>query len=154
MTWPTFPKRLQSALNGLYCLAQSGTAMRSHQIAEKMGAPRSEIAKVLQLLVWGGFVISRRGAKGGFQLARNPDQITMGDIIDFFLVHHPAAEQDGTPMRVFYETNAPCHDAFAKLTLADVAGFRPRAKRSSRSPGRAATVLNPGQQVAARKKMQ
>ena len=66
MTWPPFPKRLQSALKALGCLAENDGAMLSQEIAKQIGVPDAETAKVLQLLVWGGFVTSRRGSKGGF----------------------------------------------------------------------------------------
>ncbi len=78
MTWPGLPKRLESALKGLCCLADAEGTMQSHAVAERIAVSRAETAKVLQLLVWGGFVKSRRGTRGGFQLATRPDQITTG----------------------------------------------------------------------------
>jgi len=119
--WPAFPKRLQSALKALCCLAQSGDAMQSQAIAERIRVSTAETAKILQLLVWGGFVTSRRGTKGGFHLAANADEITMGAVIDFFLSRHPPDQDDDSAvMRIFDETNAPCQQAFSSLTLADV----------------------------------
>lgn len=58
--------------------------MQSQEIARRIDASSSETAKILQLLVWGGFVTSRRGSKGGFQLASSTDQITMGEVFSFF----------------------------------------------------------------------
>jgi Rrf2 family protein len=89
MTWLGFPKRLQSSLKALCCLADAKTAMQAPGIAERIDVPKAETAKILQLLVWGGFVTSRRGTKGGFQLATSADGITMGEVIDFFLARHP-----------------------------------------------------------------
>ena len=121
MTWPAFPKRLQSALKALCCLAQSGDAMQSQNIAERIRVSTAETAKILQLLVWGGFVTSRRGSKGGFHLAARADQITMGEVIDFFLSRHPPEPNgDSAVMLVFEETSAPCQRAFSRLTLADI----------------------------------
>ena len=81
--WPGFPKRLQSALKALCCLAQAGTAMQAATIAERIAVPKAETAKIMQLLVWGGFVTSRRGIKGGFQLVTPPEKITMGAVLPY-----------------------------------------------------------------------
>ncbi|SRR5713226_6858200 len=129
MLWRGFPKRLQSALKGLCCLARTGGAMRSQEIANRIGVSKAETAKVLQLLAWAGFVTSRRGAKGGFQLAVGADQITTGQVIDFFVPKYEAEPDGDCPvMRALRETAAPCQKAFGSLTLADIA----RLKRSDK----------------------
>lgn len=137
MIWPGFPKRLQSALKGLCCLAHSGEAMRSQEIAERIGVSTAETAKVLQLLAWGGFVTSRRGSKGGFHLAASSDQITTAQVIDFF-VSKTEAEPDGDcpVMRALRETTAPCQQAFGSLTLADIVAGRSKPCRK-RAAGKA-----------------
>src|SRR5215468_9035598 len=121
MTWPSFPKRLQSALKALYCLAENDGPMRSHEIAKQIDVPNAETAKILQLLVWGGFVTSRRGSKGGFLLSSSANRITMGQVIDFFLAKHPAEPKETSPvMHVLMKSIAPCRMAFAKLSLAEI----------------------------------
>lgn len=95
--------------------------MQSQEIAATTGESRAETAKVLQLLVWGGFVTSRRGSKGGFQLAASPNQITTGKVIKFFLAKHPVDEDGDCPVIcALRETVTPCQEAFARLTLADI----------------------------------
>jgi len=132
MTWPAFPKRLQSALKALCCLAQSGREMQSQEIAAQIDVSNAETAKVLQLLVWGGFATSRRGSKGGFHLSSSANRITMGEVIDFFLARHPDEQEENSPvMYVLRESIAPCQKAFARLSLEDVA--RPIKQRRQRS---------------------
>src|SRR5258708_30212452 len=110
MTWLAFPKRLQSALKALCCLAQSGREMHSQKIAARIGVSNSETAKILQLLVWGGFVTSRRGSKGGFHLASTANRSTMGDVIDFFLATRPPEPPDRAPVTDrLRRAIAPCH---------------------------------------------
>ena len=122
MSWPGFPKRLESALKGLCCLAESGREMQSREIAREIHVSDAETAKVLQLLVWGGFVTSRRGSKGGFRLASTPDRITMGEVIDFFLARQPIGTESKSPvMRALKLSMAPCQEAFSQLTLAEIA---------------------------------
>ena len=121
MTWPAFPKRLQSALKALCCLAQAEREMQSQEIARVIDVSSAQTAKILQLLVWGGFVTSRRGSKGGFQLADSTDQITMGEVINFFLTRHPVESEKSSPvMRALRDCMAPCQQEFAKLSLAAV----------------------------------
>jgi Rrf2 family protein len=135
VTWPAFPKRLQSALKALCCLASSGQEMQSQVIAAQIAVPEAETAKILQLLVWGGFVTSRRGTKGGFQLATAPSQITMGEVIDFFLARHPVEPAGDFPvMRALEQTMAACQRKFAEMKLSEVADFpggRQRQKSST-----------------------
>jgi len=120
--WPSFPKRLQSALKALCCLAQSKTEMQSREIAARIAVSNAETAKILQLLVWGGFVTSRRGSKGGFRLASSAERITMAEVIGFFLRKHPIEPEANSPvMRVLRDCIAPCQKAFGKLSLAQVA---------------------------------
>jgi len=95
--------------------------MQSQEIAEQIHVSTAETAKILQLLVWGGFVTSRRGTKGGFHLAADANRVTMGEVIDFFLSRHPPEPNGNSAvMRVFEETSAPCQRAFSRLTLADI----------------------------------
>src|SRR5262252_1804859 len=134
MSWPGFPKRLQSALKALCCLADAHTAMQAPSIAERIDVPKAETAKILQLLVWAGFVTSRRGTKGGFQLAKSAEGITMGQVIDFFLARHPVEEDWKSPVvRALRQAMAPGQRKFAKLTLADVAHFPARRSAPKRA---------------------
>lgn len=133
MTWPGFPKRLQSALKALGCLAGAGTGMQAPAIAERIDVPKAETAKILQLLVWGGFVTSRRGSKGGFQLATPPETITMGEVIDFFLSRHPEEPDRHPVMRALQDSMAEAQQNFAGLTLAEVLNF-PGRRSGSKKP--------------------
>jgi FeS assembly SUF system regulator len=50
-------------------------------IAAQTGLPAPTVAKVLAVLVRGGLLVSQRGAKGGYQLARQPSDIPVSEII-------------------------------------------------------------------------
>ena len=134
MIWVEFPKRLRTALKALSVLAGANRAMLSQEIAEQIGVTHAETAKVLQLLVWGGFVSSRRGSKGGFHLANHASKITTGSVIRFFLARHPSDEDTSSPvMRALQKTGAPCQEEFARLTIADIAGASTRRKVGRRA---------------------
>jgi Rrf2 family protein len=51
------------------------------EIAARQGIPQRYLEQVLQGLKRAGLLTSRRGAAGGYQLARAPEDITAGDVL-------------------------------------------------------------------------
>jgi Rrf2 family protein len=51
------------------------------EIATRQGIPQRYLEQVLQALKRAGLLASRRGAAGGYQLARAPEDITAGDVL-------------------------------------------------------------------------
>jgi DNA-binding IscR family transcriptional regulator len=95
--------------------------MQATEICQMTCVSPAETAKVLQLLVLGGFITSRRGSKGGFHLVRSADQITTGAVIDFFLAKHSIEPEGDCPvMCVLNKIISPGQEAFAKLSLAEI----------------------------------
>lgn len=54
-----------------------------HDIAKRINAPVKFLEQVLLELKSGGFVESRRGKVGGYQLAKDPSKITLGEVVRF-----------------------------------------------------------------------
>lgn len=52
------------------------------EIAGAQGVPESYLAKIFQDLAKAGLVRSHRGARGGFTLARLPEEITLRQVIE------------------------------------------------------------------------
>jgi Rrf2 family transcriptional regulator, cysteine metabolism repressor len=50
-------------------------------IAKRQGIPQKFLELILAGLKQSGFVDSRRGAEGGYLLARSPDAITIGEVL-------------------------------------------------------------------------
>ncbi len=70
-------------IHSLVLIANSeNTFMNVNVIAEKTGASKNHIAKVMQTLVKSGFVSSVRGPAGGFSLSMEPSEITLLDIYE------------------------------------------------------------------------
>lgn len=65
------------------CIARSeGYALRTaRNLAEESRLPLSTVSKLLKLLMQGGLLISHRGMKGGYVLERDPQEISVVDII-------------------------------------------------------------------------
>ncbi len=76
--------------------AQKEQLVNVKNIAKKIGASEAHLAKVLQQLVKGGYIKSVRGPKGGFTLAKSPEDITLMDIYE--LLEGPI-ETEGCPMK-------------------------------------------------------
>jgi len=52
------------------------------EIATEQCVPEKFLAKIFQNLTKTGLVRSHRGVKGGFTLGKNPDQITMKEVVE------------------------------------------------------------------------
>lgn len=71
------------ALRAMVCLAErGGTPMTSQEIADLTGVPDRYLAKVLGDLSRAGFVTGQRGTRGGFMLARLPQQVSVMDVVN------------------------------------------------------------------------
>jgi Rrf2 family transcriptional regulator, cysteine metabolism repressor len=73
------------ALQAIFDLAQQtpGEPVKIADIARRRKIPQKFLELILAGLKQGGFVESRRGAEGGYLLARQPDTITVGQVIRF-----------------------------------------------------------------------
>jgi FeS assembly SUF system regulator len=60
---------------------QPSTVHTAVGLAEDTQLPIPTVAKLLVRLTQGNLLISHRGAKGGYQLARSPSAITVADIV-------------------------------------------------------------------------
>lgn len=78
-----FSLTIEYAMRSMVALAAGdGRPMTTRQIAETMKVPQSYLSKVLQSLVRAGLVHSTRGLKGGFVLAKKPENLNMMDILN------------------------------------------------------------------------
>jgi Rrf2 family cysteine metabolism transcriptional repressor len=73
------------ALQAVFDLASlsSKTPVRIADIARRQKIPQKFLELILASLKQGGFVESRRGAEGGYLLARSAEQITVGEVLRY-----------------------------------------------------------------------
>jgi Rrf2 family cysteine metabolism transcriptional repressor len=73
------------ALQAIFDLAMqpAGEPVKIADIARRQDIPQKFLELILSSLKQGGFVESRRGAEGGYRLAKPADQITVGQVIAF-----------------------------------------------------------------------
>ncbi len=80
------------ALQAIFDLAShpSGEPIKIAEIAKRQRIPQKFLELILAGLKQGGFVESRRGAEGGYLLARSPESITVGEVLRFVEGPHHA----------------------------------------------------------------
>jgi len=72
-------------LQAIFDLAMQppGEPVKIADIAQRQKIPQKFLELILASLKQGGFVESRRGADGGYRLAKPADQITVGQVVAF-----------------------------------------------------------------------
>lgn len=76
-----FTKRADYGLMAVHYIAAQKQAVSAKRIAEQYAIPPELMAKILQRLAKRGLVVSHNGPKGGYELARDPGQITVGEVL-------------------------------------------------------------------------
>ncbi len=70
------------AIRIVYCLARADKRLDAHSISERSSVSLRFSLKILRKLVSSGIVQSFKGAKGGYVLAKQPEEITMREVIE------------------------------------------------------------------------
>jgi FeS assembly SUF system regulator len=119
----------------LASLAQEpGRHRAAAELADSTRLSRPTVRKVLKGLQRAGMVISSRGAKGGYRLARRPENITATQILDVFEGPIAITECSGASSRCGIErqcrvgggwrrVNAAIRRALDDVTLHQLAGL-------------------------------
>jgi FeS assembly SUF system regulator len=105
----------------------------ARDLAIQTQIPEPTVSKVLKKLARAGVVMSQRGAKGGYALARSPQQVGVNEVIE--AIEGPIAvtecSDETTDSLCEYETNCgvranwqrinvAVHKALSEITLADM----------------------------------
>ena len=118
-------------------LSRGDAVQTSPGIAQAVGVPEPTVAKVLKALAGAGLVISQRGARGGYKLARPLGTMAVGDVIaaiDGPIALAACVEGSVTPCEAsslcpvrgrWDPVNDAVRAALAQITLADMAASRP-----------------------------
>jgi len=73
--------KTQYGLRAMVLLAKKGKMCSSKEIAKKEGIPAQYLEKIISELEKAKLVKAKRGAQGGYILAKNPREINAGEII-------------------------------------------------------------------------
>ena len=85
------------ALAAIFDLAahHNGEPIKIALVAKRQKIPQKFLELILAALKQGGFVESRRGAEGGYLLARLPELITVGEVLRFIESSREAGSRGG-----------------------------------------------------------
>jgi FeS assembly SUF system regulator len=101
-------------------LAATDGAHAARDLALQTQIPEPTASKVLKKLARAGVVISQRGAKGGYSLARRPEQIGINEVIE--AIEGPIAvtqcSDESTDSFCEYETNCGVRANWQRINLA------------------------------------
>lgn len=122
------------AVLGLMCLARRpfGSVVMIDEVSREEKIPKSFAAKIFQSLVKAGLVRSNRGTGGGFALQKEPQEITVLEVIEAIegriafqrcLIEPTACEHSGgcALCGLFEEAQDRVKQTFSQTTLADLA---------------------------------
>lgn len=113
--------------------AKPATVHTAVGLSEETQLPMPTVAKLLVRLTQGGLLLSHRGARGGYQLARPPADISVGDIVVAVdgpialtqCLEHGAGPCDVEPIcptrRGWNRLNDAVKRAFSEVSLAELA---------------------------------
>ena len=102
-------QRTRYALRSLLYLAeeQDGAPVQLARIAQTQRVPPKYLELIMLDLKRAGLVQSTRGPKGGYRLARTPEEISFGDVVR--VMEGPIALVSCASVN-FYEPCGDCHD--------------------------------------------
>jgi Rrf2 family protein len=93
------------ALQAIFDLAVQDTAdpIKIADIAKRQSIPQKFLELILANLKQGGFVHSKRGAEGGYLLARQAETITVGEVLRYIEGSKATkADRVGSPLAEFW----------------------------------------------------
>lgn len=80
--------------------APAGVPVRLRELAEKQEISEKYSEQIISLLRRGGIVLAKRGTQGGYDLAKDPKKITVGEVLRLTegeLSPVPCLENNGEP---------------------------------------------------------
>lgn len=129
---------------GIVLLTHLATQPERHLNAPELAAetqlPVPMVSKILKLLVREGILLSHRGVKGGYSLARLPQEISMAEIIaalegpiaitECVDVSSDCSHERLCPVRSnWHRINAAVRGALEGITLAEMTGSVPHPQK-------------------------
>lgn len=132
-------RRAEYALLALIDLAVEarGERVQLKEIAQRQDLPEKYLEQLLRPLKTAGVVLSTRGSRGGYELARSPDDLTLLEIYEAVegplnSEEEPAGQQAQRVVHAFWgELMAAVREHLAARTLAQLAADYRAGRRSA-----------------------
>ena len=97
-------------LRAILYLASKQTTCSSRDIAKEMAVPRDYLIQIAQQLRNAGLIIARPGKNGGYRLAKDPNDITLLEIIE-------ALREDGRSDRSAVPSCEPSNNEISSIAV-------------------------------------
>lgn len=94
------------------------------EIAKSVSAPDLFVAKILQRLVRSGIVLSVRGVRGGFVLARDPASLSLLDVIEASQTMAAPRPCVVNPRACVFRETCPVHPVWVKIHRSNLRELR------------------------------
>lgn len=133
-----------------------GQGISARELSLRTGIPQPTVVKLLKTLLKAGLLVSQRGTKGGYSLARAPEEVPVASVIEA-LEGPLAITECGVPGACEHERRCPArpnwtavneviHEALSRLTLAQMT--RPAPPRPVRGAAPLPALESPSRSVA------
>lgn len=107
------------AIRHLAMKGREGVALSAKELAEWSGFPEETLAKILQHLAKAGLVNSRHGVKGGYNLAVDPKNLTVLDVVRA-TYYHPFGSESPDPRDPMRVVSHAVESSLNHLTIASM----------------------------------
>ena len=126
------------ALQAIFDLAANAGAepVKIAEIARRQKIPQKFLELILASLKQGGFVESRRGAEGGYLLARRAEAITVGDVLRFV----EGRQEERARLR--RQADSPFSDLWERADRPSTASSTPPLSRNWSANGPRSTAVS------------
>ena len=138
-------KHSDYALRALIALGmEPGVRLSAKALSEAQGIPYQFLRRILQELIKSGMVSSKQGVGGGVALAKDPEEIKVGEVIEIF--QGPVRVSDCMFRRQLCSNRATCvlrheimriehmvNDEFSKVTVGKLVGDLRRVEEARKS---------------------
>jgi Rrf2 family transcriptional regulator, cysteine metabolism repressor len=117
-------------------IQRSAGVSKVHDIARRQQIPQKFLEQILLVLKSGGLVASKRGAKGGYLLKKEPETITVADVLALTEDAVMATDEDNTEGAngIFAEVWTELNEhVSAKLSGLDFQELHARAEKAQES---------------------
>jgi Rrf2 family protein len=136
-------RKTDYALRALFTLVDhhGGAPIPIRELARRNDVPKRFLEQIMLALKSQGWVDSTAGIRGGYFLARNPDKITMGEVVRYFdgilapidcvsVTGYKRCSQEPVCRfrRVFFDARNYVANLMDKTTLAEIAKKPPISK--------------------------
>ena len=113
----------------IYAASKQGQLVTQQEVADFFDISRDHLRKIVHELARNGYLTTHRGVKGGFELARPPARINVGDIMELFEPKAPMIDCTGMACvltadcllkQVFRQAEKDFRATVGRYTLADI----------------------------------